>query len=193
MFVAPDDPVKILRADADEHVVRRARRLSVFGYVEWVLGPPRAGERRFVVTEQDEATGIDPGAQRLQRGVQQAVSLWHATETARSFTVRPGGVRRAQPDAAGAGGALPRRARRAGRRGARPVRRAATVGHARAGRVAQRRVRARTGTRPRPCARAGARVMRRSSRRTPCSPPPSTNGTRRSARSRSARQTTRSI
>ena len=30
----------------------------MFGYVEWCLGPPRAGERRFVVTEMDDATGV---------------------------------------------------------------------------------------------------------------------------------------
>jgi cyclic beta-1,2-glucan synthetase len=33
------------------------RRLSVFGYVEWCVGPPRDDDRRFVVTEFDEAAG----------------------------------------------------------------------------------------------------------------------------------------
>ena len=33
------------------------RRISVFGYVEWCLGPPRTGERRFVVTEMDDVSG----------------------------------------------------------------------------------------------------------------------------------------
>ena len=35
----------------------KPRRLSVFAYNEWALCPPRAGEQRFVVTEQDEASG----------------------------------------------------------------------------------------------------------------------------------------
>ena len=41
VFVAPDDPVKLARADAHQHV-DAPRRLSVFGYVEWCLGPPRS-------------------------------------------------------------------------------------------------------------------------------------------------------
>jgi cyclic beta-1,2-glucan synthetase len=31
--------------------------VSVFGYVEWRLGPPRSGEQRFVVTDVDSPTG----------------------------------------------------------------------------------------------------------------------------------------
>ena len=62
------------------------RRLSVFGYVEWCLGPPRAGERRFVVTERRRGDRRDPRAQCLQHRVRRAVAFWHATEPARSFT-----------------------------------------------------------------------------------------------------------
>ena len=56
---------------ADARPTRRhaTRRLSVFGYVEWCLGPPRAGERRFVVTEMDDAD---------------AARCWRATPTTRS-------------------------------------------------------------------------------------------------------------
>ncbi len=85
VFVAPEDPVKILRLtltnDADE-----PRRLSVFGYVEWVMGPPRAGERRFVVTEHNEATGLILATNAYNADFSEAVSLWRATEPARSFT-----------------------------------------------------------------------------------------------------------
>jgi cyclic beta-1,2-glucan synthetase len=35
----------------------RLRRLSAFAYNEWALCPPRAGEHRFVITEQDAETG----------------------------------------------------------------------------------------------------------------------------------------
>jgi cyclic beta-1,2-glucan synthetase len=56
VFVAPDDPVKLaVLTLTNTGAVRR--RLSLFGYVEWCLGPPRAGDRRFVVTEMDDATG----------------------------------------------------------------------------------------------------------------------------------------
>ena len=43
--VAPDDPVKLSLLTLT-NTSSATRRLSVFGYVEWVLGPPRAGERR---------------------------------------------------------------------------------------------------------------------------------------------------
>ena len=35
------------------HHTRRVRRLSVFAYNEWALCPPRPGEHRFVITEQE--------------------------------------------------------------------------------------------------------------------------------------------
>ena len=56
VFVATNDPVKMMRLTLTNSS-DTPRRLSVFGYVEWCLGPPRAGERRFVVSETHEATG----------------------------------------------------------------------------------------------------------------------------------------
>ena len=35
----------------------RSRRLSLFAYNEWAMGPPRPGEHLFVVTERDEKSG----------------------------------------------------------------------------------------------------------------------------------------
>jgi cyclic beta-1,2-glucan synthetase len=62
--VAPDDPVKVAML-----TLTGGPGLDVnLAYVEWCLGPPRAGERRFVVTETDEATG----------------PFWRATPTTRS-------------------------------------------------------------------------------------------------------------
>ena len=55
VFTAPDDPVKLAVLTVT-NTSPAARRLSVFGYVEWCLGPPRAGHRRFVVTEMHAAT-----------------------------------------------------------------------------------------------------------------------------------------
>ena len=54
--VADLDPAKLAMLTLTNDSNRR-RRLSVFGYAEWCLGPPRSGERRFVVTERDEASG----------------------------------------------------------------------------------------------------------------------------------------
>jgi cyclic beta-1,2-glucan synthetase len=56
VFVDAADPVKLslltLRNESGA-----ARRLSVFAYTEWVLGPPQAGQSQHVVTSQDAATG----------------------------------------------------------------------------------------------------------------------------------------
>jgi cyclic beta-1,2-glucan synthetase len=50
VFVAARDPVKLMVLTL-ENTSPQPRRLSVFGYQEWALGPPRAGERLHVVTE----------------------------------------------------------------------------------------------------------------------------------------------
>ena len=56
VFVARDEPVKLsvltLTNRSD-----RARRLALFAYNEWLLGPPMAGGPRFVATERDAETG----------------------------------------------------------------------------------------------------------------------------------------
>ena len=85
VFVAPEDAVKILRLtlsnDSDA-----PRRLSVYGYVEWAMGPPRPNERRFVVTERDEATHAILATNAYNAEFGQAVAFWRATDRARSFT-----------------------------------------------------------------------------------------------------------
>jgi cellobiose phosphorylase len=56
VFVHVGDPVKFsLLTIANTGF--SPRRLSVFAYNEWVLGPPRDGHHLQVVTERDEATG----------------------------------------------------------------------------------------------------------------------------------------
>ena len=55
-YVPLDDPVKISRLRIENHS-RRARRLTVTAYVEWVLGASRATTAPFVVTELDKASG----------------------------------------------------------------------------------------------------------------------------------------
>jgi cyclic beta-1,2-glucan synthetase len=55
VFVAADDPVKISVLTLT-NPSERTRRLGVFAYNEWVLGPPSAGDSRHVVTEFDVVT-----------------------------------------------------------------------------------------------------------------------------------------
>ena len=84
VFVAPEDPVKLaVLTLTNTGDVRR--HISVFGYVEWVLGPPRAGERRFVVTERDEETGAILARNPYNVEFGDSVAFWHTT-TARSYT-----------------------------------------------------------------------------------------------------------
>ena len=83
--VAPDDPIKmsVLTLTNTSSVTRR---LSVFGYVEWVLGPPRSGEQRFVVPERDAATGAIVARNVYHPDFKDHVAFWHTTEPAQSFT-----------------------------------------------------------------------------------------------------------
>src|SRR5207249_1347141 len=56
VFVHAEEPLKLSRLSLTNHT-HGTRRLSVFAYNEWALCPPRAGEHRFVITEQDPETG----------------------------------------------------------------------------------------------------------------------------------------
>jgi cyclic beta-1,2-glucan synthetase len=85
VFVAPDDPVKLaLLTLTNDTPVRR--RLSLFGYVEWCLGPPRSGEQRFVVTDLDETTGALLARNAYNSEFKDAVSFFHASESSQSYT-----------------------------------------------------------------------------------------------------------
>jgi len=85
VFVAREDPVKlaVLTLTSTSAVTRR---ISVFGYVEWCLGPPRAGERRFVVTEMDDATGVVIARNTYNAEFGDCVAFWRATTPPRSHT-----------------------------------------------------------------------------------------------------------
>ncbi|MBP2648302.1 MAG: glycosyltransferase 36, partial [Gemmatimonadetes bacterium] len=56
VFVDAGDPVKFSLLTLTNRSGRR-RRLSAFGYAEWRLGPPRAGEHLHVITEHDPESG----------------------------------------------------------------------------------------------------------------------------------------
>ena len=62
------------------------RRISVFGYVEWCLGPPRTGERRFVVTEIRCGEWRVVGAEHIQPGVRGPSGVLPRHGPARSST-----------------------------------------------------------------------------------------------------------
>ncbi|HVZ20712.1 MAG TPA: glucoamylase family protein [Vicinamibacterales bacterium] len=83
--VSPEDPVKLAVLTLT-NTSKRRRRLSVFGYVEWCLGPPRSGERRFVVTEMDAATGVLLARNAYNTDFCESVAFWRATTTPRSHT-----------------------------------------------------------------------------------------------------------
>jgi cyclic beta-1,2-glucan glucanotransferase len=85
VFVAPEDSVKLAVLTLTNTTEMR-RRLSVFGYVEWCLGPPRAGDRRFVVTEMDDDTGIMLARNAYNAEFGARVAFWRTTADLRSFT-----------------------------------------------------------------------------------------------------------
>ncbi|HEY6510166.1 MAG TPA: protein ndvB, partial [Vicinamibacterales bacterium] len=85
VFVAPEEPVK-LSVLSLTNLTKVTRRISVFGYVEWCLGPPLAGQRRFVVTEMDETTGVLLAHNTYNGDFRDSVAFWRAAGTAQSYT-----------------------------------------------------------------------------------------------------------
>ena len=85
VFVAPDDPVKLSLLTL-KNTSASTRRLSLFGYVEWCLGPPRRGDRRFVVTEVHPASGAILARNSYNGEFGARVAFWRATEVPRSYT-----------------------------------------------------------------------------------------------------------
>jgi len=83
--VAPDDPVKV-SALTLTNTTEVTRRISVFGYVEWCLGPPRTGHRRFVVTEMDDEDQVLLARNAYNTEAADAMAFWRATATPRSHT-----------------------------------------------------------------------------------------------------------
>jgi cyclic beta-1,2-glucan synthetase len=85
VFVAPEDPVKLAVVTLT-NTGTAPRQISVFGYVEWCLGPPRTGERRFVVTELDPGTGALLARNAYNAEFSESVAFWRATDPLRSYT-----------------------------------------------------------------------------------------------------------
>jgi cyclic beta-1,2-glucan synthetase len=89
VFVAPGDSVKLAMLTLT-NTSAALRRLSVWGYVEWCLGPPRATERRFVISERDDHTGALLARNPYNTEFADQVAFWHATEPAQSWTADRG-------------------------------------------------------------------------------------------------------
>jgi cyclic beta-1,2-glucan synthetase len=83
--VDPNDPVKLACLTLT-NTSTEPRRVSVFGYVEWCLGPPRSGDRRFVATEIDVDTGALLARNAYSQEFSDRVAFLHATSPAHSFT-----------------------------------------------------------------------------------------------------------
>ena len=192
MFVAAAEPVKLAMLTLTNTSASR-RRFSIFGYAEWRLGPPRSGEHRFVVTDVDPASGAILATNTYNSDFAGALSFFRATLPPQSYTADRDRVRRPQPLAHGAGGALSRAAWKAGAAPAwtRARRCRSSSSSSPANRVASgsrwgRGAITRRGARS-PSATAGSRrSSRRSTRSSGC-------GTTASGRSRCTRPTIRSI
>ncbi|MBI4265245.1 MAG: hypothetical protein HY657_12785 [Acidobacteria bacterium] len=83
--VSSDDPVKLTTVTLT-NTADVTRRISVFGYVEWCLGPPRAGHRRFVVTEIDDDGQVLLARNGYNSDFAEAATFWRATATLGSHT-----------------------------------------------------------------------------------------------------------
>ncbi len=85
VFVAVEDPVKCaLLSVTNTSAV--SKRLSVFGYVEWCLGPPREEDRRFIITDVDENSGAILARNTYNSEFGGRVSFWSTTERVQSHT-----------------------------------------------------------------------------------------------------------
>jgi len=85
VFVDAVDPVRFsvltLANDSPED-----RRLSVFAYNEWTLGPPRDGDHLHVVTEVDEVSGAVFARNTYNQDYARHVAFSHASEAPNSIT-----------------------------------------------------------------------------------------------------------
>jgi cyclic beta-1,2-glucan synthetase len=85
VYVAPEDSVKVALLTLT-NTGTAPRRISAFGYVEWVLGPPRAGERRFVVTNVAEDGNALFARNTYSAEFRDQVAFFTATAAPQSFT-----------------------------------------------------------------------------------------------------------
>ncbi len=85
LFVFQDEPAKASMLTLT-NTSNRPRTLSVFSYTEWVLGPPRMGHQRHVVTSRDAATGALVARNPYNDGFPNRVAFTWTSEPVRSMT-----------------------------------------------------------------------------------------------------------
>ena len=81
----PSEPVKASRLTLT-NTSERARTFSVYGYNEWLLGPPRMGHQRHVVTSRDAPTGALVARNPYNTGFADRVAFSWSSEPVRSMT-----------------------------------------------------------------------------------------------------------
>ena len=85
IYVARDAPIKFATLKV-RNVSGRARRISVTGYVEWVLGDMRPKTVMHVVTERDPKTGALFARNAYSMEFAERVAFFDTDDTARTFT-----------------------------------------------------------------------------------------------------------
>ena len=85
VFVHAAEPLRLSQLVLTNHGAA-PRRLSVFAYHEWALCPPRAGEQRFVVTEQDAGTGAVLARNPYNADFAERVAFAHSSHRPASVT-----------------------------------------------------------------------------------------------------------
>jgi cyclic beta-1,2-glucan synthetase len=85
VFVARDEPVKLSIVTLTNRS-NRPRRLSLFSYNDWWLGPPKPGISRFVMTDRDASTGAVFARQLYRDEPSERVAFAGATGPIRSAT-----------------------------------------------------------------------------------------------------------